>query len=374
MVQHTKIQRSISFYEYEHKAADNNDKTAWEQTEQARNLFEQIKTYEIDYKVYERQKARLESGGPEKSMRRSFIELFTTSKIGLGINTAGQGRRNASEQSKFRDALISAYDSRNAQNWIWDPIIKKYVSKFDAKAAHLFAYRHGQDVMNAIFGPMNPPELMSPLNGLMVCSEIEDRLDKGFFAIVPRLPDNPNNEATIAWTNSQPKEYKIRILNFQHPDIDKIVHPQVQAEELTWRKLDGANVEFRNDFRPRARYLYFHFCLQVLRLSWSHQQKNATTLKKELGRVYWGTRGRYLPRNMLKAFVEELGHEYDALLEGAVEDEEDADVNVGEDDSDETLLSVAVDQVKASNIGEDDSEDEDEDEDDEEEEEQDFGS
>jgi hypothetical protein len=32
--------------------------------------------------------------------------------------------------------------------------------------------------------------------------------------------------------------------------------------------------------------------------------------------VFMGTRGRYLPHNMLLAFVEELGHDYDELLEG----------------------------------------------------------
>ena len=87
-------------------------------------------------------------------------------------------------------------------------------------------------------------------------------------------------------------------------------------------------------------------------------KKDATTLKKELERMYWNTWYKNLSRNLFKAFVEELGQEYDASLEGAVEDEQDIDVKVGEDESDKTLLNVAVDRVKASIIGEDGGEDE----------------
>ena len=74
--------------------------------------------------------------------------------------------------------------------------------------------------------------------------------------------------------------------------------------------------------------------------------------------MYWNTWYKNLSRNLFKAFVEELGQEYDASLEGAVEDEQDIDVKVGEDESDKTLLNVAVDRVKASIIGEDGGEDE----------------
>lgn len=133
------------------------------------------------------------------------------------------------------------------------------------------------------------------------------------FAIVPRLSDNPSIEDISAWNNSDPKEYKVRILNFKHPDIDNAIHPIINEENLTWRFLDGANVKFRESFRPRARSLYFHFCLQIIRLSWGYQQKDTETLKKELGRVFWGIRGRCLSRNMLQAFNDDLGYEHKLL-------------------------------------------------------------
>ena len=364
MVRHTQLQRKISLQDF--GQTNTGGETEWEMTTEAQALFQRLKAYEAEERIFERQKLQLESGGAKRSLRRSFIELFTTSTVGLGIKSAGQGSQDSKDQSKFRSAIISAYDSRDPNpntSFLWDPILKKFISELDTQTAHLFAYAHGQATMDAIFGPMDSSELFSPLNGLLLCREIEDLFDKGFFAIVPHLSDHPSEEEISAWNNSPAKEYKIRILNFKHQKIDKIIHPTVTEENLTWRSLDGANVEFRNNFRPRARYLYFHFCLQILRLSWGQQQKQAETLKKELGMVFWGTPGRYLPRNMLRAFVDEMGHEYEALLEGAMEDETDVDVAGADNGDSEILLATAVDQIKAPARGDTDTEDEDVDED-----------
>ena len=366
MAQHSTLQRKISLRDFE--KINVNGRTAWEQTSEAQDLFAQIKAYQSEEKLYERQKLRLATDKPRKSLRRSFLELFTTSKIGLEINSAGQGKRDSGEQSRFRKAVIESYNSAHPNfgrknEFLWDPILNCWIPERETQAAHLFAYNHGQTTMNAIFGPMNPPELFSPLNGLLLSSMTESLFDKGFFTVVPNLPENPSEKDVAAWNSLKVKEYKIRILNFQHPKIDFVIHPI--KPELTWRSLNGSKLEFRNDFRPRARYLYFHYCLQILRLSWGHQKKNAEALKKKLGKAYWGTPGRYLPRHMLLAFVEELGHEYKPLLlQGAIEDEADLDpADLNSTDS-ETLLKAALDQVKAPAIKDDGSDVDDEDDDD----------
>lgn len=71
---------------------------------------------------------------------------------------------------------------------------------------------------------------------------------------------------------------------------------------------------FRSDFRPLARYLYFRYCGAILQRSW-HNEKPTVALKDQVGKQWWGTPGR---RNMVLAF-EEMGHEYEALLEGAMD-------------------------------------------------------
>lgn len=109
----------------------------------------------------------------------------------------------------------------------------------------------------------------------------------------------------------------------------------------------------RTGICPRARYLYFHYCLQILQHSWK-EKRQGDTLKKELGKAFWGTRGRYVRQKMLSAFVEELEHEYDYLVEGAADNDPDA----GEDER-EIMLAAATSQIKVGfNIKNDKEDDE----------------
>jgi hypothetical protein len=74
--------------------------------------------------------------------------------------------------------------------------------------------------MDAIFGPNKIPELFSPKNGLVVYALFEKVFDVGLLAIVPQLPNNPTDNELESWRNSEPKEYKIRILDYQRGKID----------------------------------------------------------------------------------------------------------------------------------------------------------
>ncbi|KAL1962093.1 hypothetical protein VTN77DRAFT_560 [Rasamsonia byssochlamydoides] len=59
-------------------------------------------------------------------------------------------------------------------------------------------------------------------------------------------------------------------------------------------------------------------------------RKNVPGSKDESGKPYWDTPGRFLPKNMLMSFVEEMGHEYDELLEGASRSSRDDDPGNGD--------------------------------------------
>lgn len=113
-----------------------------------------------------------------------------------------------------------------------------------------------------------------------------------------------------------------------------------------WRDLDGQKVLFRRNFRPNARYLYFTYCIAILRKSWN-KDKPTTALNDELGKPYWGTTGRYIKKNMLQGFVQELGHDYEALLEGAISD------SSNKEEMGLAALEAANDQIKVSVRGED---------------------
>lgn len=332
--------------------------TDWLQTPAAQEIFAALRAEETNERIYQRQADRLahEPSDVRKCGRRAFMQLFTTSKLGLGVTTIGAGKRKRSDQLAFRQSLIKSYAVQHQkQPWLWCPVLKCWAEKGAVTAAHLFPYMHGQNMMTRIFGSTAKDDLFAPVNGIMIASAVESVFDKGFMAIVPRLPNDLSAAESSLWNNSSPKEYEIRILDYNSPHIDE----EPRQGTGTWRELDGTHVEFLNDFRPRARYVYFQYCIQVLRLAWKQQQEGKQgqkSLVTQLGAGFGGTPGKYLPRNMLLAFVEELGHDYEPLLQGALDDEPPV-----MDENSEALLAAAANQVKSTaeervNGNDDDSE------------------
>ena len=50
--------------------------------------------------------------------------------------------------------------------------------------------------------------------------------------------------------------------------------------------------------------------------------KHLEVSRAEIETRFWGTCGRYMREGMLLGLVEELGHEYEHLMEGVIEEEE----------------------------------------------------
>jgi hypothetical protein len=327
----TEVERKISLGTFKGTEAE------WEKTEEAKQLFEEIHSREVTKKLAQRQQGVLEERSKGRTLRASFMKLFTTSKMGLGIQDTGAGKRDRRAQEKFRMDMIKSYGAQHPQEeWIWCPVLGEWLVKESVTAAHLFAWMHGQDTMDAIFGKTAEPELFSARNGLLISSAIEKYFDDGKLAIVPDLPERPLAVELFAWLKGEIREYKIKIIDKTWNKLEKRPVPH---SSLRYGDLDGKKLQFRTPFRPAARYLYFHYCLQVLRQAWQHNQaKEADNfLRTEVGKPFWGTHGRYLPKNMLLSLVEELGHEYKDLLKGA-------SCGTGDDD---LLLGVASRQIKS---------------------------
>ena len=89
-------------------------------------------------------------------------------------------------------------------------------------------------------------------------------------------------------------------------------------------------------------------------------QKAGDVLRDELGRPYWGTVGKYVKKNQLLGFIEQMGHEYQDLLMGATEEEGE---NISKPDP--TALMAATDRAlnsltEGGDGGRDDSDDDEE--------------
>ncbi|KAF8420741.1 hypothetical protein BGX38DRAFT_1137875 [Terfezia claveryi] len=247
-----------------------------------------------------------------KVLRQSFTKLCATSSLSLGLNW-GVGKRSGDLQSRFRAELIESSNAKHPDHQtpvLWYPITAGYLDSSCVTAAHIFPHKHGQDIMDAIFGAQESPELFSPLNGLLISKAVEEKIDKGLILIVP------DADHARDWEATSPKEYKIRVLSKDAPGMDRYISAHTHT---TWAELDGRRLKFQSNHRPRARYLYFLYCSVILRRSWT-VQKAGDVLKDKLGRPYWGTVGKYVKKNQILGFIEQMGHEYQDLLMGATEE------------------------------------------------------
>jgi hypothetical protein len=313
------VRRDISLSEFDGPEGD------WALTDAAKDIAQQIKAEERTRVSSISHLEKMKKDGKPGILRRCFMKIFTTSSMGMGIKNSGAGPRDSSMQSNFKAGLITAYNSQHPTlPWRWCPVLGCWRSKSCLKAGHLFAHMHTQETMDAIFGKTDPPELYSPRNGILIDGIIEDYLDKGKLAIVP-APELKSSFDLKSWFSGPVREYKIVILDWKWQHLDEQVVPDL---ELRWRDLHNRRLAFRSEFRPAARYLYFHYCVQVLRAAWQLNQeyRAGEILTKELGKPVWATPGRYIPENMIAAFVEELGHEYEDLLEGACRASGDPDL------------------------------------------------
>ena len=332
------------------------------------------------------QRLRINSHHEAQGNRRAFMDLYTQSVIAHTVP------RDRAAQARFRDDLIRLYDpyreepESSMESWsltrgVWldaanfkDQLVKKYdavredeihltelwcpipgmwLEVSSCRAAHIFPRRLGQALMDHIFGAQDEPELYSPYNGILMSEIAEKLFDKGAFVIVPKVSDNPTEVEIREWHNSQPKRYVIRIVDHDDPRMRRRFG---FPDPRSWIDLDGEEVQFRTEHRPRARYLYWHYCHTVLRHSW-HRDQLDEALDKQLGKPLWATPGPYLRKALLLAFVEEMGHDGNDLLQGATTEEAGCEVS----ESDPTALAAATQTILSSTADEDDSSDSDED-------------
>ena len=343
------LKRRISKEDFQPKLGE----TDWEHSADAEKFFLDLKAEQTEEKIYRRLAERLQTFDQnnvvdfEKLDRQTFLRTFISSVLGLHINTLGQGDRSSQAQSNFKSDLIESYNARDPRpntRFLWCPILRRFQMPGTITAGHLFPWRHGPDMMMSIFGTDANDELFSAQNGLLITNDIESKLDIGFIAIVPDLDDAATQSDITSWSENEPKNYKLRVLDRSSKFMNEIVEPE---NTRTWADMDNQKLMFKSDFRPKARYVYFHYCCQVLRLAWKHQQHSRDDAKKiisrEVGKPVWATPGPYIRKRMLQAFVEELGHEdYKDLLIGGFEDKS------GDTADDDSMLAVITSQVKST--------------------------
>lgn len=146
-------------------------------------------------------------------------------------------------QLDFRAQLLKDYNSLNENKDAWCPILGVYLDADEVTASHLFAYKHGQEAMDAIFGEIRPAELFSSRNGLIISRAIEKYFDSGVLVILPDLPDKSMFGALSSWVNQDVQNYKVRIIDSEWEKLDKEI---CAPGGLRWRDLDNRKLQFRS--------------------------------------------------------------------------------------------------------------------------------
>ena len=346
------LQRRISMLSMDLNDEDEELVERWASTAEAKAILEQEAALKKSLKMMTRQSAKVANQPKDKETqdRKTWTQLFINARLEMNLIKPNESR-SSEKQKQFRAELIEVMnakfpDAKSAEYLFWCPVTGAWCSKVEA--GHLFPSKSGDELMKAIFGEAEQDmwigkpekgksELFRACNGILWSEQVEYRFSKGLFTIVPDLDENPSPAQSEAWQRSDPKEYRIRVLRANHKDMKA----QITGESnVCWTDLDNKRLQWRSNFRPRARYLYWSYCEMMLRQAYASQSNMdaADVRRQEVGKKYWGSAGPYMKRNMLLGFVEEMGHEYEHLMEGAM----DADDNNDDDDDGEKPAEVAV--------------------------------
>ena len=246
----------------------------WASSDKASKLDEEEQSLTLRKKLFEEQAdtRKTKAGDTSNTLRRYFMQLYTSSQRGLGIspNIATMGQRDNSVQENFRNNLIQAWGSAHENETkaqLWCPVMGGYVQRECARAAHIFPYANGQEAMTSIFGEIDEskPEINEIRNGLILSMWAEKRISDGDIVIIPLVSDNTSKEEISKWAASDLKEYMIRIVKMR--STDRTLWLQCDNAQRRWGELDGAQVQFKSDHGPRSRYLFWQYCQTTLRQS-----------------------------------------------------------------------------------------------------------
>ena len=370
-VEATQLGRKASILEYGCQEGNIDHEDAWKASEDGRRILEIEAMLAKRLSHIHRQKELFSApSNPARTLRKAFTQMFIRSaRFGMDIPNTAE-RQTGPLQDQFKEELIELMEKNppggKLSSWAWCPIMKEYCDKEIMVASHLFPAGATQETMDAIFGPqelymwgdqataaISQPEAKGELfracNGIYWSHHAADRFRKGYFVLVPDLDADCTRAQARAWQESAVKEYRIRVIRPDAPDMQQSISPRNLG---LWCEIDDQRVEWGSPvFRPRARYLYWTYLVALLRTGHDSAQER-------IGRKGWGSGGAYVKKNMLSGFLEEIGHSYDeAEFMDAVMDPD------SENEPSELAVMIAIEDILSKNkaaeeVDDDDSDDE----------------
>ncbi|KAI1213176.1 uncharacterized protein F4807DRAFT_413172 [Annulohypoxylon truncatum] len=162
-------------------------------------------------------------------------------------------------EQQFEERTTRAYDVQCSKG-IWDCALGMEMPSKDMQPMYIVSPDVGSTFMEAAFGADCGDERYSPLNGLVVNRSVKEALEAGALVIVPDLPNYPLPRHVERWRKSEPRQYKFRITQ---PEMTEYTRRGNGVSVVG--RLDERLLEFKGDFRPRARFLHFLFHVTMLK-------------------------------------------------------------------------------------------------------------
>ncbi|KAK1252230.1 hypothetical protein MKX08_003417 [Trichoderma sp. CBMAI-0020] len=215
--------------------------------------------------------------------------LISRYKTPEGAKLSLFASRDPSAQERFRKKVLKAYDAVD-EDMQWCVISGKYFPASTVRAAHIVSYNVGEPSAGHLFGPPGDKDghLMSDKNGIPMYEMYEKAFDDSRLVIIP---------------DGDPEKGCWKVYCLDDPDT----HKPSKAVPFG-RELHGRSLQFRNDFRPSSRYLYFAYCMSLLR----RQRHEVPGWWRDfhadgVGKV-WATPGTYLRTSTLRRLAHQVGH------------------------------------------------------------------
>ncbi|KAL1633540.1 hypothetical protein SLS58_011055 [Diplodia intermedia] len=211
-----------------------------------------------------------------------------------------QRRRSRPSHSAWRKAAIEYHDAQRQvadpaalslepqfSNKCWDPIMRNWYPASSVKAAHILPYSMTNEVLRMILGEDEGAEVLFDMrNCLLLWEPLGAAFDKGSFVLVPVQPPEEGRTTDYKFVLLEERR---RLVKIQAPD------------SMTWGDLDGTILEFRNDCRPRQRYMYLNFASQIIAArKLKFDQGSRTHLESTGTLTAWVSPGKWIRKSMIR--------------------------------------------------------------------------
>ncbi|KAJ5888350.1 hypothetical protein N7495_008391 [Penicillium taxi] len=237
-----------------------------------------------------KKRQRIDEPPDEGLLERAYRDTI----IQRVMNATGKQTAQKFDQSEFKKNVNEYYNVSDGQK-TYCHVLALWLDKSQVKAAHLIPKSMSPDELAHIFGD-NDVVTSLPQNGLSLHHKVESLLDKGDIVIIPMLGKAMN-----------PTAWRVVVLNSAlDGDIvwQKDRRDGEKPEITRVRDLDGKVLIFRNDNRPRRRYLYFRFIVSYM---WQKRRQTANSMdvlaEKTDARKFWPSGGSYLQKSTLQTLA-----------------------------------------------------------------------